>query len=293
MAKKGSTGTPSTKEWAKHLKPEGKRDAAKSERKNAKKDIKERLHESIMYNKKFENFLESLKGNGQDNLIESVKTGFRVCFEGQKAKDGIKELMEQFDSDKVIAALKKIGKKKFLENTEKWLDKIRDYLADQDYGERKEKRKSRDLENLYIDLKIAGGDEPYKDGAPWEMFKKMIEKYGAETFSEVTKKMPRNIPNRSGSGGVTFSLMQNVASAIDSGDPDAWIEKAKSFHTTTVPKRDTTVDDAGKEKLAKLEKQYGKQKLQMKIKELGIESYREIDKLERGLKASYSGYQNN
>ena len=30
---------------------------------------------------KFENFLESLKGNGQDELIESVKQGFQVCFE--------------------------------------------------------------------------------------------------------------------------------------------------------------------------------------------------------------------
>jgi len=30
---------------------------------------------------KFENFLESLKGKNQDALIESVKKGFRVCFE--------------------------------------------------------------------------------------------------------------------------------------------------------------------------------------------------------------------
>jgi len=32
---------------------------------------------------KFENFLDSLKGSGQDNLIESVKKGFNVCFENQ------------------------------------------------------------------------------------------------------------------------------------------------------------------------------------------------------------------
>ena len=30
---------------------------------------------------KFENFLESLKGNGQDSLIESVKSGFQACYE--------------------------------------------------------------------------------------------------------------------------------------------------------------------------------------------------------------------
>ena len=30
---------------------------------------------------KFKNFLESLKGKGQDSLIESVKTGFLACFE--------------------------------------------------------------------------------------------------------------------------------------------------------------------------------------------------------------------
>ena len=32
-------------------------------------------------NKKFENFLESLKGNGQDTLIENVKKGFQACYE--------------------------------------------------------------------------------------------------------------------------------------------------------------------------------------------------------------------
>jgi len=31
--------------------------------------------------KKFENFLESLKGNDQDKLIESVKRGFQICME--------------------------------------------------------------------------------------------------------------------------------------------------------------------------------------------------------------------
>ena len=30
---------------------------------------------------KFENFLESLKGEGQDTLIESVKEGFQACYE--------------------------------------------------------------------------------------------------------------------------------------------------------------------------------------------------------------------
>jgi len=34
-----------------------------------------------MDNKKFESFLESLKGNGQNALIESVKKGFQACFE--------------------------------------------------------------------------------------------------------------------------------------------------------------------------------------------------------------------
>jgi len=30
---------------------------------------------------KFENFLESLKGKGQDTLIENVRQGFQACFE--------------------------------------------------------------------------------------------------------------------------------------------------------------------------------------------------------------------
>ena len=43
MAKKGSTGTPSSEEWAKHLRPFGKKEAAKSERVNSKEDISKRL----------------------------------------------------------------------------------------------------------------------------------------------------------------------------------------------------------------------------------------------------------
>jgi len=83
MAKKGSTDKPSTKEWAKHLRPKGKRDAAKAERTNSKKDIKERLHENVTIDskKKFENFLENLKNTDNEALIESVKTGFKACFE--------------------------------------------------------------------------------------------------------------------------------------------------------------------------------------------------------------------
>ena len=30
---------------------------------------------------KFESFLESLKGNGQDKLIERIEKGFQTCFE--------------------------------------------------------------------------------------------------------------------------------------------------------------------------------------------------------------------
>lgn len=32
---------------------------------------------------KFENFLESIKGNGYDVLIEGIKQGFRACFEDE------------------------------------------------------------------------------------------------------------------------------------------------------------------------------------------------------------------
>jgi len=35
--------------------------------------------------KKFEKFLESLKGKGQDTLIESVKQGFQACFENEES----------------------------------------------------------------------------------------------------------------------------------------------------------------------------------------------------------------
>jgi len=39
---------------------------------------------------KFENFLESLKGKGQDTLIESVKIGFQACFENENENDVVK-----------------------------------------------------------------------------------------------------------------------------------------------------------------------------------------------------------
>jgi hypothetical protein len=34
------------------------------------------------YTEKFESFLDSFKGNGQDTLIETIQAGYRVCFEG-------------------------------------------------------------------------------------------------------------------------------------------------------------------------------------------------------------------
>jgi len=42
--------------------------------------------------KKFKNFLESLKGNGQDALIESVKKGFNFCFESTMRDEAEKEI---------------------------------------------------------------------------------------------------------------------------------------------------------------------------------------------------------
>lgn len=33
---------------------------------------------------KFENFLESLKGKGQDILVENIEAGFRTCFEAEE-----------------------------------------------------------------------------------------------------------------------------------------------------------------------------------------------------------------
>jgi len=46
---------------------------------------------------KFETFLESLKGQGQDSLIESVKKGFKVCFENEESslKDEMKSYLIQ------------------------------------------------------------------------------------------------------------------------------------------------------------------------------------------------------
>lgn len=41
--------------------------------------------DTIMSNsQKFENFLESLKGHGNDSLIESVKSGFKTCIESEE-----------------------------------------------------------------------------------------------------------------------------------------------------------------------------------------------------------------
>ena len=35
---------------------------------------------------KFMSFLESLKGNGQDKLVESMKRGIQVCFENEELR---------------------------------------------------------------------------------------------------------------------------------------------------------------------------------------------------------------
>jgi hypothetical protein len=47
---------------------------------------------NIMNNKKqFKNFLESLKGNNQDALIESVKNGFQACFESWQTDNNVND----------------------------------------------------------------------------------------------------------------------------------------------------------------------------------------------------------
>jgi hypothetical protein len=45
--------------------------------------------------KVFENFLDSLKGNGQDSLVEAARHGFRVCFESEYGEDKLVESDEE------------------------------------------------------------------------------------------------------------------------------------------------------------------------------------------------------
>jgi hypothetical protein len=59
--------------------------------------------DKIMNSKqKFKNFLESLKKNGNEALIESVKKGFQVCFEakyGDSTDDKLKMDDEEIDEE--------------------------------------------------------------------------------------------------------------------------------------------------------------------------------------------------
>jgi len=41
---------------------------------------------------KFENFLESLKGNGKDSVIESIEKAFQLCFENEVRKIDYEQL---------------------------------------------------------------------------------------------------------------------------------------------------------------------------------------------------------
>ena len=78
-------------------------------------------------NKKFEAFLESLKGNGQDQLIESVKQGFQVCFEAN-LNDMLEKIKDEWGEENLNRAIEKIGKKKFLHSKEKYVKKIAELL---------------------------------------------------------------------------------------------------------------------------------------------------------------------
>ena len=52
--------------------------------------------------KKFADFLESLKGNGQDALIESVKKGFRVCMESYELTPEDEEEWKNLGGDRYL-----------------------------------------------------------------------------------------------------------------------------------------------------------------------------------------------
>jgi len=95
---------------------------------------------------KFENFLESLKGNGQDKLVESVKQGFQTCFES-----GMRELREdELDTatlvlrslqseddpshaDKYKFILGRISSK-LMPHTKRWLDSLKNNPEQSEVG---------------------------------------------------------------------------------------------------------------------------------------------------------------
>jgi len=68
------TGTEEVKELSKK--------ARRQQDKKASREAKSGVYESQI--KKFEKFLESLKDNSNNNLIESVQRGFQACFENEE-----------------------------------------------------------------------------------------------------------------------------------------------------------------------------------------------------------------
>jgi len=61
---------------------------------------------------KFKSFLESLKDNGQDTLIEIVKQGFKSCFENEELNE------ELNDDEKIISFIKNMKGKNYFVGAE-------------------------------------------------------------------------------------------------------------------------------------------------------------------------------
>jgi len=125
---------------------------------------------------KFENFLESLKGNGQDVLIESVKQGFEVCFESSEKEQAnalYKELVSEYGRSQVDDTVKKMPKKvgswnkvAFLNEVKRAIDSgdIDGYIEKElEIGKEVKERSKRSVKEQLQDLSEEYGEDEVKE----------------------------------------------------------------------------------------------------------------------------------
>jgi len=152
---------------------------------------------------KFENFLESLKGNGQDNLIESLKKGFQVCMEAN-LNDMLGKIKEEWGEENLKNAIEKIGKKKFLQSKEKYIKKIAEHLnlwweeeqprREESYKKDKEEQNKKENKEREERVKKQKYEEEHPYGSPEELEKKAFEgrKKEEEEYNLKMKSKPKS-----------------------------------------------------------------------------------------------------
>lgn len=183
---------------------------------------------------KFINFLESLKGHSQDSLIESVKKGFKICFENwsvdvEDLEEEEEEELEDMPLETEEESLNKDRRKGYKEDLE-YFNKIKPYIISDDVDNFEKIFKFPGYVGMDTHIKIVKNAIAYNAIRIIENLytnyedTKMMEYLTPPEFNRITKYIVENY----GKESEEFKILSDFKSFILSYRPDERLAKSIS-----------------------------------------------------------------